>query len=181
MQGCPIHPPEGGSALVDGTALVPAAGLSRTRRRFDLFVCNHVTVSIRIAGGCRQGSPGTAFKLAARPADASNATDPFPDAGDVAAAAFANGSAHISIALDDAADPAPQLFAPLALEFKPQDVIAELADRNVGLSSAAAGIQRGLGSQPIKCCSYEFRNASDIRAARENTSARIGQSASAES
>lgn len=134
-------------------------------------------VSIGIAGRCRQRSSGTAFKLA----DASNATDPFPDAGDVAAAAFANGSAHISIALDDAADPAPQLFAPLALEFKPQDVIAELADRNVGLPSAAAGVQRSLGSQPIKCCSYEFRYTSYIRAARKNASARIGQSASAES
>lgn len=178
MQGCPIHPPEGGSALVDGAALVPAAGLSRTRRRLVLFDSNRVMVCIRVAGGRRQGSPSTAFKLAA---DTSNATDPFPHAGDVAAAAFANGSAHVSIALDDAADPAPQLFAPLALEFKPQDVVAELADRNVGFSSAAAGVQRGLRSQPIKCRSYEFRNASDIRAARENTSACVGQSASAES
>jgi hypothetical protein len=58
-----------------------------------------------------------------RLADGVDSTNPFPNPGNVTASSLADSSADVSIALDEAGNSSPELFATLALELKAKDVI----------------------------------------------------------
>jgi hypothetical protein len=75
-----------------------------------------------------------------RLADGVDPTNPLPDSRNITTTSFSHRSADVSIALDKVADPSPELLAALALEFKAEDVIAELTDGNIRFFGITAGI-----------------------------------------
>lgn len=79
-----------------------------------------------------------------RLADSVDPTDPLPDSRYITATSFSHRSADVSVALDKVADPSPELLATLSLEFKTEDVIAELTDSNMRFFGIAAGVECGL-------------------------------------
>jgi hypothetical protein len=120
-------------------------------------------------GIIRRRTKGEPYTLSAgtllRGTDRVNPTDPLPGSRNITAASFTDGGADISVAFNKAADTTPELLAALALEFKPQDVVSELANGNVGLFSVAMGIQCSLGGKTVQSRSDQLWHTSHIRAA----------------
>jgi len=133
-------------------------------------------IHVDVARRRRQRKPSTAFKFGAVTASASDTANPFPAPRDVAAAAFTDGCTHIGVAFDDSADSAPELFAPFVPQFRAQHIVTKLADSNVGLFDATAGMQGSLRGETVESGRDQLRHTSDIRAAGTNTCAGVGQS-----
>jgi hypothetical protein len=60
--------------------------------------------------------------------DTANASNPFPNAGNVSTTALADRCPDVSVPLNDITNTLPDLLAPVASQFRSEHIIAELSN-----------------------------------------------------